>query len=388
MTDYTELLKQYKTPFYLFDSETLKKRIDFLHSRLPANIRCCYSVKANSFIIGELEPLIDRFESCSPGETSICHACNIPDKKLVISGVYKPREYLEALIAKHPDTGIFTVESMQQYGLMKELSEKYGRSLDILLRLTSGNQFGIDKENIRAIVSDKAPLLHIKGIQFFSGTQKHSLKKTGHELEYLDSYLTQLKEDCGFSPEELEFGAGFPVAYFQDEDFDEESYLSAFSALLSGMKNKPLITIESGRSIAASCGTYFTSVVDIKSNKNENYAIVDGGIHQLVYYDQVMAMKTPRHRLLPEQRSGPIKKWNICGSLCTINDILIKQLPAEDVKLGDVLAFENAGAYCPTEGMSLFLSHALPGIVLRDKNGRFKLLRAPIETSRMNKPML
>lgn len=388
MIDYTSILKQFPTPFYLFDSEILKKRIEFLRARLPENIRLCYAMKANSFIIKELEPLIDRFEVCSPGETAICHSCNIPDQKLVISGVYKPREYLDALIAKYPETGTFTVESMQQYYMLKELSEKYSRRLEILLRLTSGNQFGINKEEIRAILLDKPSFLYIKGIQFFSGTQKRSLKKIGRELEYLDSYLTELKDSNGFSPEELEIGPGFPVAYFQDENFDEENYLSVFSALLNGMKNKPNITLELGRSIAASCGTYFTSVVDIKCNKNENYAIIDGGIHQLVYYSQVMAMKTPCHQLLPKTRNGSVEKWNICGSLCTINDILIKQLPAKDLKIGDVLAFENAGAYCPTEGMSLFLSHALPSIVLRDKNGKCKLIRTPIETSEMNKPMM
>lgn len=388
MIDYTNILKQYATPFYLFDSETLKKRIEFLHEHLPENIRLCYAMKANSFIIKELEPFTDRFEVCSPGETAICHSCNIPDQKLVISGVYKPRDYLDSLISKHPETGIFTVESMQQYYLLKELSQKYSRRLELLLRLTSGNQFGIGKEDIQIILSDEAPFLHIKGIQFFSGTQKQSLKKIGRELEYLDSYLTELKDSNGFSPEELEIGPGFPVAYFQDENFDEEKYLSVFSALLNGMKNKPLVTLELGRSIAASCGTYFTSVMDIKCNKCENYAIVDGGIHQLVYYSQVMAMKTPCHRILPERRSDSIKKWNICGSLCTINDILIKQLPVEDLKIGDILAFENAGAYCPTEGMSLFLSHALPSIILKDRDGNYKLLRTPIETSEINKPML
>ncbi len=385
-----DLLKQYATPFYLFDSDKLKKRIEFLRAHLPGGIRLCYAMKANTFIIKELEPLADKFEACSPGEAAICHSCCIPDQKLVISGVYKPREYLEFLLANHPDTGTFTVESMQQYDLLKELSETYGRNLNLLLRLTSGNQFGMDKEDIKVILSEEAPYLHIAGIQFFSGTQKQSLKKVERELEYLNSVLTELEDENRILPEELEIGPGFPVSYFQGENFDEEQYLSSFSALLNQLnkgKNKPRITLELGRSIAASCGTYFTTVTDTKCNRQENYAIVDGGIHQLVYYSQIMAMKTPYCRLLPEERSGPVDKWNICGSLCTINDILLKQFPAQDLKIGDVLAFENAGAYCPTEGIALFLSHALPGIVLKDGSGAYRMIRTPAETSEINTPI-
>ncbi len=388
MINYEELLEKYKTPFYLFDSETLNKRMEYLRRHLPNNTSLCYSVKANSFIVKELETLADRLEVCSPGETQICLDCGIPEEKLVVSGVYKPREYLEFLIAKHPKTGIFTVESVQQYELLKELSAKHSRHIEILLRLTSGNQFGINQAMIQSILFDKPQFLNIRGIQFFSGTQKFSLKKLEREISFLDSYLTKLKEQSDFCPQELEFGPGFPAAYFEEEKLDEETYLTAFCEMLESMKNKPLLTLEMGRGIAASCGTYFTSVVDTKCNQNENYAIVDGGIHQLAYYGQVMAMKTPKHRLLPQPRCGTEKKWNICGSLCTANDILIKQLAAKDLKVGDVLAFENAGAYCPTEGMALFLSHELPGIVLRDKNGDCKLLRKPIKTSNINKPML
>ena len=47
--------------------------------------------------------------------------------------------------------------------------------------------------------------------------------------------------------------------------------------------------------------------------------------------------------------------------LCTINDILVKRLPLGGLEIGDVLVFEQAGAYCMTEGIALFLSRDLPG---------------------------
>lgn len=58
-----------------------------------------------------------------------------------------------------------------------------------------------------------------------------------------------------------------------------------------------------------------------------------------------------------------------------MNDILVKAAPLPEMEIGDALVFENAGAYCMTEGMSLFLSRDLPQIYLIGR-GRRALSRA------------
>ena len=79
-------------------------------------------------------------------------------------------------------------------------------------------------------------------------------------------------------------------------------------------------------------------------------------------------------------------RWNICGSLCSMNDLLAKQVYLPDVSVGDTLCFENAGAYCMAEGISLFLSRELPAVWLLPENGRPLLARAPIQTEFFNTP--
>ncbi|MPN20285.1 L-glutamyl-[BtrI acyl-carrier protein] decarboxylase [bioreactor metagenome] len=152
------------------------------------------------------------------------------------------------------------------------------------------------------------------------------------------------------------------------------------------MQFKTKLTLELGRSIAASCGAYLTSVVDKKTNKGQNYAIVDGGMHQLVYYGQSMAMKHPFVHELTPRMDAETEPWNICGSLCTINDILVKQLPMRRPTIGDVLVFENAGAYCAAEGIALFLSRDLPAVMLL-KNGHEPVCaRTHMPTELLNTP--
>ena len=125
---------------------------------------------------------------------------------------------------------------------------------------------------------------------------------------------------------------------------------------------------------------------DAKVNKKQNYAIVDGGIHQLVYYGQSMAMKHPYCHVLPEKQEGETMDWNLFGSLCTVNDILVKQMPIRNLTVGDVIVFENTGAYSTTEGIALFLSRDLPKILLRKEDGEIHVLRDSIDTDPLNTP--
>lgn len=381
------LTRSFPTPTYVFDARVLRERVRFLRENLPDGTGLCYAVKANPFIVGELEGLVDRFELCSPGELRICQELALPSEQFVISGVYKSPEVIAELTRSGGPIGAYTAESLSQLALLARLSEERRERLPVLLRLTSGNQFGMAEEEVRETIRDRAsyPFLDFQGLQYFSGTQKTSLKRLRRELDYVQGVLRGLREEFGYEARELEFGPGFPVMYFASEEFDETAFLAEFSELLRGMEEKPRLVLELGRSIAASCGVYLTRIVDKKSNHDQNYAIVDGGMNHLVYYGQSMAMKLPRCHAYPE-RSGEPEKWNLCGSLCTVNDILVKQLPLCGPQVGDVIVFENTGAYCMTEGISLFLSRALPAVVLLRDGGEAQLVRGTLETYKMNMP--
>ncbi len=372
--------------FYVFDIKKLKDRVEYLKKSLPESVRLCYAVKANTFIIGALSGIIDRFEICSPGESEICQKLGVPDGDMVISGVYKTPSVIEDMAANHRGR-TYTVESMTQLRLLRELSEKYDLTLPVLLRLTNGSQFGINEGEIFDIITDREryPKLDILGLQFFSGTQKTSIKKLKREIDRLDSLILRLESELNFKVRRLEYGPGFPTAYFSDENIDEGELFSGFSNLINCMEAKTDITLELGRSIAAGCGSYYTHIVDIKRNAGQNYILVDGGMHQLVYFGQHMAMRMPHLRLVGGAAAAE-EEWNICGSLCSMNDIMAKQVPLPPVKIGDLLCFENTGAYCMTEGISLFLSRELPAVYLKNEDGTFSRVRQAVETAPFNTP--
>lgn len=378
--------ERYGTPFYLFDADLLQERLAYLRRQMLPRIELCYAIKANPFIIKEAAPFVDRLEICSEGEYRICEALQLDPESFVISGVNKNPAFIRELVLNGVNIGVYTIESMEHFRILESASREAGRQITVMPRLTSGNQFGLDERELEAIISRRFdyPLLDICGVQYFSGTQKTSLKKLRRELEYVDAFVQKLQEQYDFTCREVEFGPGFPVYYFEGETFDEDGFIAGVNELIEAMTFRGKITFELGRSIAASCGSYVTQVVDTKCNCGENYAIVDGGMHQITYYGQFMAMKHPKITHIGQQ-SGEAAKWTLCGSLCSINDLLVKQHPFNGLAKGDYLIFNDAGAYCMTEGISLFLSRDLPAILLK-KADTVSVLRERFFSHKLNTP--
>ncbi|MBP3729433.1 MAG: alanine racemase [Lachnospiraceae bacterium] len=373
------------TAYYTFDEGAAQRRAAYLKSRLPDNVSLCYAVKANPFLIPAFRGRVPRFELCSPGEARIAQAAGVPSDQTVISGLVKTSAFLEELIRDSRDR-IYTVESLSQWEMFCDLARKYQKPISLLLRLTNDSQFGLDREDLIRLVAEREnnPLLEIRGLQFFSGTQKSSLKKIRRELEALEELLDELEEKADYIPRELEYGPGFPVSYFEGEEWDEEAYLEGFSDLLNQMRHRLPLYLELGRSLAASCGNYYTFVADIKRNKGQNYLLVDGGMHHLVYYGQYMAMKQPRLFLPGREREEARQPYHICGALCSMNDILAKAVPLPEVKIGELLCFPQSGAYCVTEGIALFLSRELPAVYLIDPEGGCRMARPSTEAAPFN----
>lgn len=406
-TDLASLAERFGTPLYIFDARRIRNRIEMLKDELPRDCDLCFAIKANPFVVPEVAPLVERLEVCSPGELRICDACHMPAGKLVISGVHKDAALMHELAARQDLPHRCTVESLAQLELLNDATMAAGRRTPVLLRLSSGNQFGIDAGTVRDIIArrDKYPHLDFAGIQFFSGTQKRRARQLERELSRLDAFIAELAEAHGWQARELEYGPGLPVAYFADDAVDEPALLASLRSSLEGMRFARRVILELGRSLVAGCGTFLTRVVDAKSSGNNRFAIVDGGIHHLVYYGQAMALHQPPCHLVgaaevPASTDAPsatragnhdanatgAAPWTVCGSLCSVNDILLREWEAPALSIGSLLAFERAGAYCMTEGIGLFLSRDLPGVAVIDESGAARLVRASTPTHPLNTP--
>ncbi len=374
--------EKYGTPLYLFDTDELLDTAAAFKEELTGSAGICFAMKANPFLTGKMADIVERIEVCSMGEYEITRILGITPEKILISGVLKEKGEIRKVLDHYKGRCAYTVESANQFYSLADWCEENHETLSVYVRLSSGNQFGMDEAEIQSLMmaGRKYPFLKIKGLHYFSGTQKKSAEKVKKELLYLDEVCIRLG-----NIEELEYGPGIPAAYFKNQENEWEAYIREIKKTTAMMKWKGRITLEMGRALTASCGYYLTRIRDIKQNNGKNYCIVDGGIHQLQYDGQIRGMYCPKFRLLREAHEGEEQEWTICGSLCTVNDVLIQnvKIPGE-LKEGDILVFENTGAYAPMEGMALFLSHELPAVAAYGKNTGWRLLRKKQSTYQWN----
>ena len=174
-------------------------------------------MKANPFFTRTAAQEADGLEVCSPGEYAICRRAGVPLEKIVLSGVNKEAAHVREVVgdagisgpagrsgadalsgpAGTPGPAAYTAESLSQLDLLESCAAKtQGNPLRVLLRLTSGNQFGMDEETILSIIKKRSsyPHLHFTGLQYYSGTQKKQAGKIRKELEQLDALLERIRK--------------------------------------------------------------------------------------------------------------------------------------------------------------------------------------------------
>ena len=400
-----------QTPYYVFDTDEFAKRAAMIRAALDCKggrrIPLCFSIKANPFLLHRLPEGLDHVEVCSPGELEICIALGVKPESIIYSGVMKEKCDIERAVSY--GAGILTCESIRHATLISEVmlecipedAHEAGfveKKAQVILRLTSGNQFGMSLENIEYIIShpDEFKGITVMGIHYYSGTQK-SLRKINKDLEKIKSALTVLKENHSFEPKLVEYGPGLCVEYFEEDWQEKEKQaLDEAAEVLREFSEEYPLGIEMGRFLAASCGKYYTQVKDLKSTGDANYAILDGGIHHLNYFGQRMAMQVPPIKVYAgevsenEEKTGveltelPDTDYTLCGSLCTVADVLVREVKLKKLELGDVLEFGHCGAYSVTEAPALFLSRQLPAVYAYSKAYGYECLREHIPAAEIN----
>lgn len=381
------------TPSYVFDKYTFSQRALETKKLVGDNITICYSIKANPFLIDSYyEPttLFEKFEVCSIGELRICARCGIPAQMILFSGVNKNAEELEEAFSY--GVRLFTVESFNHLKYISQIGESHEEVLPVLIRISADSQFGMDENDVKAIIKDREQYRYIDivGIHYFTGTQKKGYNIISNELLYLKEFCETVRKTYDFEIRNVEYGLGLDVEYFEDQKPGANS-VDAILSELKTLSSITKLTIEMGRYFAGTCGYYFTKIIDCKTNNGTNYAIVDGGMNQLHYDGQVRSMKVPLHthvNMFKNNSTTSIKNWTICGSICSTEDIICRDVKFDNLTENDILVFRNCGAYSFMEAMSTFLSREMPQIWASSEGAELELLRDFLYTDIFNRRSL
>ncbi|MDC1467061.1 diaminopimelate decarboxylase, partial [Litorivicinus sp.] len=292
-----EIVERFGTPCFVYSKATLIRHFH-AYADAIADIPhlVCYGMKANSNL-AVLELLAKEgagFDIVSIGELERVIQAGANPHKIVFSGVGKQAHEMQRAL----EVGIhcFNIESLAELDQLNSVATKIGITAPVSLRINpdvdpkthpyistglKDNKFGIAHNNTLQAYKYAQSLkgLRVIGIDCHIGSQ---LTETGPLLEALDKLLEliELLNAEGIVIKHIDLGGGLGVTYQDETPPHPAEYLAAVKSRLAG-RNLKLI-LEPGRSIAANAGIFITRTILTKTNQEQNFAIVDGAMNDLI----------------------------------------------------------------------------------------------------------
>lgn len=391
-----EAVKNFPTPFYLYDKDCIVENCRSLKNIIPQGTELFYSVKANP-LFGICRIIKDEglgFEVASAGELYTVLKAGVPANNIIFTSPGKTAEEIEFAI----DSGIYIIhaESLEEIELIDTIAADKNKCVDIGIRINpvqiqskssikmSGvsSQFGISEDQINPSFFAKIkPLenINIKGIQVYIGTQNLDAASLADNTAYILNLAVNLSDEYGIPLNYVNCGGGFGVNYFPldkilDKDLLKEKLEEVFAKYRDRLSDTQVV-FESGRFIMAEAGVFVTKILYDKMSVDTRYLICDGGSN--VHASSAFLGRFVRNNFpISTTASGAsLVKVNITGPLCTPTDLIGKsvEVPA-NIAAGDYIVIEKSGAYGFTDSPFRFLSHKAPAeIIVSD--GEYVVLR-------------
>ncbi len=367
-----DLVKEYGSPLYVFDEDLIREYCrdyrKYFNCEKNSN-RVAFAGK--SFLTIQMCKLLKAEEMCldvvSGGELYTAYKANFPLERVMFHGNNKTLDELELGIKL--GVGNFVVDNYYEMDALNDIAKEYNKIQNIYLRITPGieahtheyiktgqidSKFGFAPvENVIENAIKKAINLeniNFVGIHCHIGSQIFELEPYEDAVEIMLELVRDTKKNLGYLIKEVDFGGGFGVYYTEkDKPRTTEEYCKTIINKVNEVcartnQERPILTIEPGRSIVANAGITLYTVGSVKEIPNvRKYVSVDGGmtdnIRPALYNAEYECIIANNIQALNEERV------TIAGKCCESGDILLENIKLPEVKSGDILAVMTTGAY-------------------------------------------
>ncbi len=368
--DAVDLVAAWGSPLMVIDEVLLRENCRRYRQAFEQGGTSVYYA-SKAFLATALARIIDDeglgLDAVSGGELTIALAGGFPPEKILLHGNNKsPAEIKFAL---NCGIGRFVVDNPYEVALLEDICAIKGCQPSVLLRLAPGidahshsyittgktdSKFGFNIAGGDALKAVRTALdsshLDLKGIHCHIGSQIHELDAFRCTAQVMMDFLQEVREDTGWTAEELDLGGGLGV-YYTPED-TPPSIEEYAKVLLDAVEEKcqehdfprPRVFVEPGRSIISPTGT---TIYTLGSSKDipgiRKYVAVDGGmtdnLRPALYqagYEGIIANKA---------KEQPVEEVAVTGRCCESGDMLIWDLAVPHIEPGDLLAVSCTGAY-------------------------------------------
>lgn len=355
----SKIAEQFETPCYVYSKRAITNNWNAFNEALLNShkaFKIFYAVKANSnlAILRLLATLGAGFDVVSGGEMERVLAAGGRAEDIVFSGVGKTTKEISRAI--NLDINSIHIESEQELLRVNDLAKNKNKLVNIAIRVNPGiaggshpyistgsknNKFGIDFDNSLAVYKQASSLSHIriKGIACHIGSQLTSLEPFLNAIDQLLLLVDSLKQQQ-INLEYIDIGGGLGICYNDETPPSAQEYVDA---VVDRIKHSNLeLRIEPGRSIVASAGAILTKVEYLKATANNNFAVVDVAMNDLLRPSLYQSF----HSVVPVHLSSPASEqdYAIVGPICESGDFLATNRKMR-LSAGDLLVIKDCGAY-------------------------------------------
>ncbi|WP_329281789.1 type III PLP-dependent enzyme [Streptomyces sp. NBC_01451] len=381
-----ELAERYGTPLYVYDLDRVTAARDDLLATLPEGFDLYYALKANPHpevvrAVREGAEEVCRPEVSSLGELDAALAAGHPAGNCLYTGPGKTDTEIDRAIG----LGVreFSAESPSDLRHIGNVASRHGVVARCILRLNIASagaatgirmmgrpsQFGIDGDTLAETLPQllSVPGTTVIGAHFFTMSNAGDEESLLGEYEHVIETAAGLGSDLGLPLELLDIGGGFAAPYAVPGNRTPYPKLRAGLADLLDLHlpqwraGQPRIACESGRYLAAECGSLVSRVVNVKEGSGGPFVVLDGGINVLGGLSGIGRLLPAAVQLDPGLR--PAGRGTLVGPLCTPGDSLGRNVQLPALAPGDLVTIPNVGAYGLTASLVHFLSRPAPAEV-------------------------
>lgn len=366
--------EKYGTPLYVYDGDQIVEKYNGLYKFITyPKLKILYAMKAN-YNVGILNLLKNNnalLDTVSPGEVHLALKLGYEKERILFTS----NNITDAEMHEIQKTGVlFNVGSLS--GLIK-----YGKAYpgsNVCIRFNPDVYAGENKHVQTAGAVTKFGILLSEVDHVVEIANKYDLKIIGiHEhtgsgigetdkvYESMTNLLSIATNENFPKLEFVDFGGGFKVSYVPDSKAIDyatfgKKISSIFTEFCKNYGKELYMYFEPGKYIVAEAGYLLIEVNTLKNNRGRLIAGTNSGFNHLIRpllygsYHHIKNLSNP---------NGELKKFDVCGNICETGDCFAEQRELPEVREGDILVIQNAGAYCYSMG-SIYNLRAMPSELL------------------------
>ena len=349
------LTEKYGSPLYVYNAEKIESQYNRITDAFSGveNLKLNYAVKANTNI-----SILKLFKKLKSGIDTV----SIQEVQLGLKAGFLP----ENIIFTPNGVSLQEIEEVAKLGVQINIDnisilEQFGHhypTIPVCVRINphimAGGNHKISVGHIDSkfgISIHQVPL--IKRVIENTGMRINGIHThTGSDILDIDVFLaaTEIIFNVAKDFENLEFidlGSGFKVPYKLGDistNIEElgERLTIRFNEFCSNYGKNLTLMFEPGKFLVSEAGSFLANVNVVKQTTSTVFASIDSGFNHL---GRPMMYDSYHHIRNISNPKGRERYYSVVGYICE-TDTFGSNRRISEIREGDVLCFDNAGAYC------------------------------------------